>query len=189
MIRKMRILNRRSQRAQRKSPAQAKCSDFDTEGTEGIRDQLPGRLRLFRNSPCPLCPVNCFSWIRKIQGILTRRAQRKSKAVAGKAESVRHFSVSSAFPLSNAFLPRTCSKPWRKLGERLIIFWQGVRLLQLQLPEKREARDRIVKKVRVFYDREGNTLNVWFDDPKKEYVCEESGDDVILEAVSKAVVS
>jgi len=37
-----------------------------------------------------------------------------------------------------------------------------------------------VEKVRVYFDREGNTLSVWFDDPKKEHVCEESGDDVIL---------
>jgi hypothetical protein len=35
-------------------------------------------------------------------------------------------------------------------------------------------------KIRVYLDREGNTLSVWFDDPKKEDVCEESADDVIL---------
>ncbi len=35
-------------------------------------------------------------------------------------------------------------------------------------------------KVRVYYDRTGNTLSVWFDDPQKESVCEEIGDDVIL---------
>lgn len=35
-------------------------------------------------------------------------------------------------------------------------------------------------KLRVYYDREGNTLSVWFDDPKKEHVCEESNDDIIL---------
>ena len=35
-------------------------------------------------------------------------------------------------------------------------------------------------KVRVYYDREGNTLTVWFDDPTKEAVCEEVGDDVVL---------
>jgi hypothetical protein len=35
-------------------------------------------------------------------------------------------------------------------------------------------------KVRVFFDRQGNTLTVWFDDPKKEDVCEESADDVVL---------
>jgi hypothetical protein len=35
-------------------------------------------------------------------------------------------------------------------------------------------------KLRVYYDRKGNTITVWFDDPKKEFVCEESDDDVIL---------
>jgi hypothetical protein len=35
-------------------------------------------------------------------------------------------------------------------------------------------------KVRVYFDREGNTLSVWFDDPKKEHICEESDDDMIL---------
>jgi len=35
-------------------------------------------------------------------------------------------------------------------------------------------------KVRVYYDRKGNTPSVWFDDPKKEVVCEESDDDVVL---------
>jgi uncharacterized protein YuzE len=37
-----------------------------------------------------------------------------------------------------------------------------------------------MEKLRVYYDREGNTLSVWFDDPKKECVCEEADDDVIL---------
>jgi uncharacterized protein YuzE len=37
-----------------------------------------------------------------------------------------------------------------------------------------------VEKVRVCFDREGNTLSVWFDDPKKEHVCEEADDDVVL---------
>jgi uncharacterized protein YuzE len=35
-------------------------------------------------------------------------------------------------------------------------------------------------KLRVYYDREGNTLSVWFDDPKKEHMCEETDDDMIL---------
>ncbi len=35
-------------------------------------------------------------------------------------------------------------------------------------------------KIRVYYDRTGNTLSVWFDDPNKEYVCEEIADDVVL---------
>lgn len=37
-----------------------------------------------------------------------------------------------------------------------------------------------MEKVRVYYDREGNTLSVWFDDPAKEHVCQETDDDVIL---------
>lgn len=32
----------------------------------------------------------------------------------------------------------------------------------------------------VFYDRIGNTLTVWFGDPRNEYVCEETGDEVVL---------
>lgn len=34
--------------------------------------------------------------------------------------------------------------------------------------------------VKVYYDKLGNTLTVWFDDPKKEYIAEETGEEVIL---------
>lgn len=34
--------------------------------------------------------------------------------------------------------------------------------------------------VKVYYDREGNTLTVWFGDPQDEHVCEEIGDEVVL---------
>ncbi len=34
--------------------------------------------------------------------------------------------------------------------------------------------------IKVYYDREGNTLTVWFGNPKSEYVCEETGEEVIL---------
>ena len=34
--------------------------------------------------------------------------------------------------------------------------------------------------VKVFYDQTGNTLTVWFDNPKDEYICEETGEEVIL---------
>ncbi len=37
-----------------------------------------------------------------------------------------------------------------------------------------------MEKIRLYYDREANTLNVWFDDPGKEYICEETGEEVIL---------
>ena len=37
-----------------------------------------------------------------------------------------------------------------------------------------------MEKVKVYYDREGNTLSVWFGDPKKEHVCEEADNDIVL---------
>ena len=35
-------------------------------------------------------------------------------------------------------------------------------------------------KLRVYCNRKGNTLSVWFADPKKEHVCEEADDNVVL---------
>ncbi len=35
-------------------------------------------------------------------------------------------------------------------------------------------------KVRVYFDRTGNTLTVWFDAPAKEHVCEEIADDTVI---------
>lgn len=35
-------------------------------------------------------------------------------------------------------------------------------------------------KILIHWDTEGDTLNVWFDDPKKEHSCQETGDEVIL---------
>jgi hypothetical protein len=34
--------------------------------------------------------------------------------------------------------------------------------------------------VSVLYDREGRTLTVWFSDRRREHVCEETGDEVVL---------
>ncbi len=34
--------------------------------------------------------------------------------------------------------------------------------------------------VKVYYDEVGNTLTVWFGNPQDEYICEETGDEVIL---------
>lgn len=34
--------------------------------------------------------------------------------------------------------------------------------------------------VKVYYDRLGNTLTVWFGDPADEYEAEETGDEIIL---------
>jgi hypothetical protein len=34
--------------------------------------------------------------------------------------------------------------------------------------------------VKVYYDQTGNTLTVWFGNPQDEYICEETGEEVIL---------
>jgi len=36
-----------------------------------------------------------------------------------------------------------------------------------------------MKKIRVFFDKEGNTLDVWFEKPRK-VISEETGEEVIL---------
>ena len=38
----------------------------------------------------------------------------------------------------------------------------------------------MASKLRIHFDHAGNSLTVWFGDPKKETVCEETADDVIL---------
>lgn len=45
-----------------------------------------------------------------------------------------------------------------------------------------------MSKLKIFYDTEGKTLTVWFDDPKKEVVSEEVGDGIILSKDSKGEV-
>jgi len=37
-----------------------------------------------------------------------------------------------------------------------------------------------MEQVKVFYDREGNTLTVWFGDPGREHAVEETADEVLL---------
>jgi uncharacterized protein YuzE len=34
--------------------------------------------------------------------------------------------------------------------------------------------------IKVYYDREGNTLTVWFGDPNDEYIAEETGEEIVL---------
>lgn len=34
--------------------------------------------------------------------------------------------------------------------------------------------------LKVLYDRDGKTLTVWFTESRKEYICEETGDEVVL---------
>ena len=37
-----------------------------------------------------------------------------------------------------------------------------------------------MEQVKVYLDKEGNTLTVWFGEPQEEYVCEETGEEVVL---------
>lgn len=37
-----------------------------------------------------------------------------------------------------------------------------------------------MKPIKIFFDKVGNTLNVWFDDPKKEHVSEETSEEIVL---------
>lgn len=37
-----------------------------------------------------------------------------------------------------------------------------------------------MERVKLSYDRHGQTLTVWFGNPQDEYVCEEAADEVIL---------
>jgi uncharacterized protein YuzE len=34
--------------------------------------------------------------------------------------------------------------------------------------------------VKVYYDKAGNTLTVWFGNPQEEHISEETGDEVVL---------
>jgi len=46
--------------------------------------------------------------------------------------------------------------------------------------KNRKQGKRALNKGRVYFDRAGNTRSVWFDEPKKEHVCEEAEDDLLL---------
>ncbi|MCK5039386.1 MAG: DUF2283 domain-containing protein [Candidatus Aenigmarchaeota archaeon] len=37
-----------------------------------------------------------------------------------------------------------------------------------------------MEKIKVILNTQTNTLDVWFDDAKKEFICEETGEEVIL---------
>jgi hypothetical protein len=42
-----------------------------------------------------------------------------------------------------------------------------------------EAKTNMAQ-IKVYHDRIGNTLTVWFGDPEAEHICEETGDEVVL---------
>ena len=37
-----------------------------------------------------------------------------------------------------------------------------------------------MRPIKIYYDKIGNTLNVWFDDPQKEVIAEETSEEIIL---------
>jgi uncharacterized protein YuzE len=37
-----------------------------------------------------------------------------------------------------------------------------------------------MEQVKVIYDKEGNTLTVWFRKPEDEYICEETGEEIVF---------
>ena len=37
-----------------------------------------------------------------------------------------------------------------------------------------------MKTIKIFFDKSGNTLNVWFDDPAKEAISEETTEEIVL---------
>lgn len=43
-----------------------------------------------------------------------------------------------------------------------------------------KTQRHVTRPLRIYFDREGNTLTVWFDNPQKEYSSEETGREVIL---------
>jgi hypothetical protein len=43
-----------------------------------------------------------------------------------------------------------------------------------------QGRRTPLAKIKVFHDKIGNTLTVWFGEPEAEAVCEETGNEVIL---------
>jgi hypothetical protein len=43
-----------------------------------------------------------------------------------------------------------------------------------------QGRHSNMAEVKIFHDREGQTLTVWFTDPSLEHVSEETGDEVVL---------
>ena len=51
-----------------------------------------------------------------------------------------------------------------------------------------KIKEQKLEAIKIHYDSLGNTLNVWFNDPKKEFISEETGDEVILNKDKKGKV-
>ena len=76
-------------------------------------------------------------------------------------------------PSRRLVMRRWCSSAARSLT-RTSLF------IRIKIMVRRLVFEVQMEKLRVYYDREGNTLSVWFDDPKRESICEEADDDMVL---------
>ncbi|MGI0141679.1 MAG: DUF2283 domain-containing protein [Candidatus Micrarchaeales archaeon] len=45
-----------------------------------------------------------------------------------------------------------------------------------------------MEKTQIIFNKKGNTLDIWFADPKKEFVSEETSDEIILKKDRKGKV-
>jgi uncharacterized protein YuzE len=45
-----------------------------------------------------------------------------------------------------------------------------------------------VEKILVVFTKETNTMDIWFDKPEKEFVCEETGEEIILKKDKKGKI-
>ena len=61
-------------------------------------------------------------------------------------------------------------------------YWELIAMVKHPVMRDRaaDAGGASMGQVKVFYDRAGNTLAVWFGAPQEEYICEETGDEIIL---------
>jgi len=45
-----------------------------------------------------------------------------------------------------------------------------------------------MEKILVVFTKETNTMDIWFDKPEKEFICEETGEEIILKKDKKGKV-
>lgn len=45
-----------------------------------------------------------------------------------------------------------------------------------------------MEKMIIAFDKKGNTLDIWFDNPKKEFLSEETGEELILKKNKKGKI-
>ncbi|MBD3155621.1 MAG: DUF2283 domain-containing protein [Candidatus Aenigmarchaeota archaeon] len=45
-----------------------------------------------------------------------------------------------------------------------------------------------MEKMTIVFNKMGNTIDIWFDDPKKEFICEETGEEIILKKDKKGKI-